>query len=76
MSHERQFLCEDVIWKFLSLKYGPSRLKKQAPFVAKREEEQSAIEAVTAAALEIPAMHRRYLDRSDRAGSIQDMEVS
>jgi len=44
--------------------------------VSKREEEQSAIEAATAAALEVPAMPRRYIDRSDGAGSTQDMVVS
>ncbi|CAB1108580.1 unnamed protein product [Ectocarpus sp. CCAP 1310/34] len=47
----------------------------EAPFVSKsaRNREEAEIEAVVAAALEMPVKHRRYLDNTGRAASIEAM---
>ncbi|CBJ28360.1 conserved unknown protein [Ectocarpus siliculosus] len=47
----------------------------EAPFVSKsaRNQEEAAIEAAVAAALEMPVKHRRYLDHTGRAASIEAM---
>lgn len=50
----------------------------KAPFVSKsaRNQEEAEIEAAVAAALEMPVKHRRYLDHTGRAASIEAMVVS
>ncbi|CAM9359743.1 unnamed protein product, partial [Ectocarpus sp. 8 AP-2014] len=47
----------------------------EAPFVSKsaRNQEEAEIEAAVAAALEMPVKHRRYLDHTGRATSIEAM---